>query len=80
LIDTGADISIIKENSDVFHDIQINKTIDIRGIGEGVINSKGLVSIELQTDKYIIPYKFHLLHSDFAIPCDGIDLHFIKKI
>jgi len=51
LIDTGADISIIKENSDVFHDIQINKTIDIRGIGEGVINSKGLVSIEIQTDK-----------------------------
>lgn len=79
MIDTGADISIIKENSDVFNDIQNNKIIDIRGIGEGVINSKGLVSIELQTDKYIIPYKFHLLNSDFAIPCDGIiGLDFIK--
>jgi len=29
LVDTGADISIVNENSDVFHDIKDNFIIDI---------------------------------------------------
>jgi len=32
LVDKGADISIVKENSDVFHDIKDNYIIDIKGI------------------------------------------------
>jgi len=64
--------SVIKENSDVFHDIQSNNTINIQGISKEVTKSKGLVSIEIQTTKYIIPHNFHIVHLPFAIPCEGI--------
>jgi len=33
LVGTGADISKVKENFDVFHDIKDNFIIDIKGIG-----------------------------------------------
>jgi len=46
LVDTGADISVVKENSDVFHDIHDNYIIDIRGISQEVNKSKGLTSVE----------------------------------
>jgi len=51
LVDIGAEISIVKENSDVFHGIQDNYIIDIKGISQEVTKSKGLTSIE--TIKYI---------------------------
>jgi len=80
LVDTGADISIVKENSDVFHDIQDNYIIAKKGISQDVTKSKGLTSIEIQTTKYLIPHDFHIVDSQFAIPCDGIlGIDFIKK-
>jgi len=79
-VDTGADISVVKENSDVFHDIQDNYIIDIRGISQEVTKFKGLTSIEIQTTKYIIQHGFHIVGLHFAIPCDGIlGIDFIKK-
>jgi len=77
LVDTGADISVVKENSDVFHDIQDNYIIDIRGISQEVTKSKGLTSIEIQSTKYIVKHDFHIVDFHFGILCDGID--FIKK-
>jgi len=72
---------LLKENIDIFNNIQIKNTINIQGIGEGIIKSKGLAPIELQTDKYIIPYNFHIVNQDFAIPCDGIiGIDFIKEL
>jgi len=41
LVDKGADISIVKENSDVFHDIKDNSIIDIKGLSQEVNKSKG---------------------------------------
>jgi len=55
-VDTGANISQLKENADTFSNIQIKNTINIQRIGEGIIKSKGLAPVELQTDKCIIPY------------------------
>jgi len=40
LVDTDADISIVKENSYVFHDIKDNYIIDIKGIIKSQLNSK----------------------------------------
>jgi len=80
LVVTGADISIVKENCDVFHDMQDNYIIDIRGISQEVTKSKWLTSIEIQTTKYIIQHGFHIVDLQFAIPCDGIlGIDFIKK-
>jgi len=42
LVDTGADISVVKENSDVFHDIQDNYIIDIKGISQVVLRYRPL--------------------------------------
>jgi len=72
LLDTGAEISILKENSDNFQNIQDNHIINIQGIIQEVTKSKGLTSIEIQTSKYIIPHDFHIVNMQLAIPCDGI--------
>lgn len=80
LVDTGADISILKEEADYFNSIQDDSIINIQGISQEIIESKGLTSIELQTDKYIIPHSFHIVNQQFPIPCDGIiGIDFIKK-
>jgi len=68
LLDTGVEISILKENSDNFQNIQDNHIINIQGISQKVTKSKGLI----QTSKYIIPHDFHIVNMQFAIPCDGI--------
>lgn len=56
LIDTGADISLIKNSSDNFQDIDQNTITNIFGVGEGSTTSLGLVNIELATNNYIIPH------------------------
>lgn len=72
LVDTGADISIVIENSDDSDDIQDNYIIDIKEISQEVTKSKGLTSIEMQTTKYIIQHDFHIYNLEFSIPCDDI--------
>jgi len=76
LVDTGADISIVKENSDVFHDIQDNYIMDIRGISQEVIKSKGLTSIGIQTTQYIIQHDFHIVDLHFD---NILEMNFIKN-
>ena len=47
---------------------------------QGVRKSQGTTSVELQTKIFIIPHEFHLVDSDFSIPCDWIiGIDFIKK-
>lgn len=62
LVDTGADISILKDDADYFNSIQDDGIINIQGISQEIIKSKGLISIELQTDKYIITLNFHIVN------------------
>jgi len=45
LVDTGADISLIKETPDSFTNVNYKNITQISGVGEGTTNSKGLVSI-----------------------------------
>jgi len=59
LLVTGAKISLLKENSDNFQNIQDNYIINIQGISHEVTKLKGLTSIEIQTFKYIIQHDFH---------------------
>jgi len=45
LVDTGADISLIKETSYSFNNVGYTNITQISDVGEGTTNSKGLVSI-----------------------------------
>jgi len=49
LLDTGAEISLLKENSDNFQNIQDNYIINIHGISQEVTKSKGVTSIDNST-------------------------------
>lgn len=73
LLDTQADISLVKENS-LFTKIFIdtNDTITLKGItSEGVL-SKGKAKINLNIDDVVIPHDFNVVSFDFPIPADGI--------
>jgi len=66
-------------NSDSFNDINFGNKINIQGINQELIQSKGLTSLEIQTTKYIIPHNFHIVEITFSKPCDGIlGIDFIK--
>ena len=72
LVDTGADISVIKTtNIDLTLLNNKDKTV-ISGIGEGTIQSLGSVCLELQYDNKIITFPFQAVEENFPIPCDGI--------
>lgn len=73
LLDTQADISLVKENS-LFTKIFIdtNDTITLKGItSEGVL-SRGKAKINLNIDDVVIPHDFNVVSFDFPIPADGI--------
>lgn len=79
LVDTGADISLLKQTSIEYKKINKYKITTISGIGEGTIQSLGTTHLELCNKYYFIPHEFHVVHENFPIPCDGIlGMDFIK--
>lgn len=78
LVDTGANISLLKYN----YKYNVNKSnkTNITGIGQGTIQSIGQASIDLLFDNFIIEHDFQIVHNEFPIPCDGIiGLNFSRK-
>jgi len=63
---------VLKDNSDTFNDIHVDNKINIKGINQGLIQSKGLTLLEIQTTKSLISHNFHIVESTFSIPCDTI--------
>ena len=74
LVDTGADISLIKsQNINEKNKINSNELKSLSGIGEGTVNSIGSTQLELRVENFaVVTHKFHVVHDDFPIPCDGI--------
>ena len=70
-VDTGADVSLIK--NDIFSDNQINKNriTTLSGIGQGKIRSIGTTFFDLKFKNCLIPHYFHVVHNDFPIPNTG---------
>lgn len=84
LIDTGADISIIKFGS-IYCKANINtdRITRLNGIGQGLVSTIGTITtdliLDLTVENVIISHRFHVTNDDFPIPCDGIiGLDFIK--
>lgn len=81
LVDTQADISIIKNNTiipNTFYDS--SERIRIKGVTDGSITSLGTISTKLFVSKFAIAHKFHIVPDMFNIPADGIlGKDFLKK-
>lgn len=73
LIDTQADISVIKESA-LNYDTSINSgdTITIKGVTSSKTESLGTTETTIILDEVDIPHTFHVVPSDFGIPSDGI--------
>ena len=73
MIDTGAEISIIKESSlNEGTSYQPRKSIEIKGIGNAVLKTDGVVELKLLTEKHETVHNFHALSEPSALQCDGI--------
>lgn len=81
LLDTGADLSDFKKHKlDPNLNINTNETCSIKGIGDGNIDSYGVISAELFLNRVALRQKFHIVPKNFPIPCDGIlGIDFIKS-
>lgn len=73
LVDTGADISIIKAN--IVKPTQIyypDEKCFISGIGHNGISSLGSTYANIIVDGTSVNQKFQIVENDFPIPTDGI--------
>lgn len=73
LVDTGAEISVFKQNllkKDV--DVLCESKIKITGVGNGAIETNGIVESDVIFGNVYIPHDFHIVPATFPIPCAGI--------
>lgn len=73
MVDTQADVSIIKNNTiipNTYYDA--SERIRIKGVTDGSIMSLGTISTKLFIPKFAISHKFHIVPNMFNIPADGI--------
>lgn len=73
MLDTQADISLLKQNS-IFNDVNIdsNDIVRLKGISSELIDSIGSTNIQLNFNEHNISHLFHIVDSEFQIPTDGI--------
>lgn len=73
LVDTQADISILKQSSiRVSSTLNKSRIIEIKGITHDSLRSLGSMDIELLMDDEEISHEFHIVTDNFNIDCDGI--------
>lgn len=73
LVDTQADISIIKFNSiSNKNDINFSEKIWLKGITDQSIESLGTIYLNLQMENMQTETKFNVVNENFPIPSDGI--------
>jgi hypothetical protein len=73
LVDTGADISIIKESSlKPECDFKIDKSVEIKGISNGVVKTRDTISLKLFSDHHETVHDFHVVGEEFILHYDGI--------
>lgn len=73
LIDSQADVCIIKQNSLKFYSkINTSEKIEITGVVRTPIYSLGTIDIELIIGNTTVTHKFHIMPNNFNIPSDGI--------
>jgi hypothetical protein len=71
LVDTGAQVSLIKESNDM-EKIDKNNIIKLTGISGGHILSLGKINTEFFVDDLACALTLHVVTQEFPIPTDGI--------
>lgn len=81
LLDTQADISIIKQNAvDSSTFINDDDTVRIRGVTNGLVETFGTIDSDILTNITSVPHEFHVVADNFGVPSDGIiGKDFIKR-
>lgn len=79
MVDSQAQISIIKINQIQIDQVNKQEIVRITGVTPGIIRTEGSVIMQLNFDKFVVTHKFHVVQDDFNIPTDGIVGHdFVK--
>lgn len=71
-IDTGSDVSLIKKETVNQSCIDHARTIRIKGITNGEVNSIGTLKMSFQKDYVTYPFQLDVVDNDFPIATDGI--------
>ena len=73
LLDTGADLSVIKRSSLKFRvKYALKGGISIKGISDMIMKTEGTITLKLFTDTHETTHTFHVVGSEFGIQYDGI--------
>jgi hypothetical protein len=73
LVDTGADVSLLKtDNLDKDNTFDSGGRIKVKGIDRSVIETYGTVKTVANANFLRMPLTFHLVNKQVDIPCDGI--------
>jgi len=73
LIDTGAEISLIRSSSlTPGVNYQFHKEVDIKGISKAVMRTEGTVELKLFTETHETTHTFHDLGEDSEMHCGAI--------
>lgn len=73
LLDTGADLSVVKETSlqpGIRHTLKGG--ISIKGISNTILKTEGTMLLKLFTDTHETTHNFHVVGNEFGIQYDGI--------
>jgi hypothetical protein len=73
LLDTGADLSVVKSsNLKPAIKYPLKEGINIKGIFNTVMKTDGTVALKLSTDTHETTHTFHVVGNEFGIHYDGI--------
>jgi hypothetical protein len=72
LVDTGADVSLLKpDNLDNSRKIEADGRVKLKIVGGSIIETFGTVQTVVNVDSLKIPFTFQLVSKQVDIPCDG---------
>ena len=73
-MDTGSDLSLIKENTLDVNTEKINKnnTRTMLGIGNKPVDTLGEITLEIRIGNGILKHNFHLVPNTFPVDADGV--------
>jgi hypothetical protein len=73
LVDTGAEISIIKSSSlTAGVEYQLCEGVDIKGISNTIMKTEGTIDLKVFTDTHETTHTFHVLRENSELPYDAI--------
>lgn len=72
IIDTGSELSLIKENAIISKECLAENIIQLKGINEIIVFTLGTIKLNIQIRNKIIPHHFHVVPRSFPISQDGI--------